>query len=100
MIYWSEASGSVVSANIGAVTHQLLRASFVSLVEDWLRLGTRRCPDPTVAGIGSATSSRSAARGRFENGNRYCMWSDQRSKDAGYHHAVLTKIPGRRRKKY
>ena len=61
-----------------------------------MRLGTRRCPDPTVAGIGSATSSHSAARGRFENGNRYCMWSDRRSKDVEYHHAVLTKRPERK----
>ena len=63
-----------------------------------MRLGTRRCPDPTVAGIGSATSSHSAARGRFENGNRYCMWSDRRSKDVGYHHAVLTKRPEKKEK--
>jgi hypothetical protein len=44
-------------------------------------------------GIGFAISSHSAARGRFENGSHCCMWSDQRSKDAGYHHAVSTRRP-------
>ena len=44
-------------------------------------------------GIGFAISSHSAARGRFENGSRCCMWSDRRSRDAGYHHAVSTRRP-------
>ena len=44
-------------------------------------------------GIGFAISSHSAARGRFENGSRCCMWSDRRSRDAGYHHAVSARRP-------
>ena len=83
----------IVSANIGAVTYQLQQGAFVWLVEDWLRPGTRRCPDRTVVGIGFAISSHSAARGRFENGSHCCMWSDRRSRDAGYHHAVSTRRP-------